>query len=210
MTPPDITVFIIEDDEAVARSLTRALRKRGYPVEDHRSAESFLAEFDALRCGCLLLDYGLPDMNGLELQNHLNEIGAHLPVIFITGHGGVPESVQAMKAGAVDFLLKPYKTAELIGKIEMALDLSRTWMRTAQDQEILKRSLNSLTEREKEIFELMMGNPDMASSKAIARALDISPRTADIHRARILTKTDCTSVADLVSRFMGKALGQQG
>ena len=124
MTQNQLTVFLVDDDEAIRLSLSRALAKRGYRVEAHASAASFLAAWSEERRGCLVLDYGMPGMNGLELQARLNAMGATLPVIFITGHGGVPESVQAIKGGALDFLEKPFRQAALIQRIEAGLALA--------------------------------------------------------------------------------------
>lgn len=195
------TVYVVEDDEVLSRALTRSLRKRGFSVEEFRSAEAFLEGVDGTRSGCLVLDYGLPEMNGLELQSHLNEIGISIPIIFITGHGGIPESVKAMRAGAIDFLEKPYKTANLISRIETAFEKSREIIKDVEAKRFLKNAINSLTAREQQVFDLLINDPNMASSKAIARALDISPRTADIHRSRVLSKTGCVSVVDLVKKF---------
>ncbi|CAM3064042.1 two component transcriptional regulator, LuxR family [Paracoccus aminovorans] len=199
MPDPILTVFVIDDDEDIRKSLQRALEKRGYAVESHASAASFLAGFDPRRAGCLVLDYGMPDMNGLELQSHLNQRGATIPVIFITGHGGVPESVQAIKAGALDFLEKPFRQGDLVERIETAFAIARD--RLARDEQARRQRarFERLTAREQEIVARMIDRPSEISSKELAAALGISPRTVDHHRARILEKMNVKSVAELIA-----------
>ncbi|WP_018001555.1 response regulator [Paracoccus sp. N5] len=199
MTDSPLTVFLIDDDEGIRRSLQRALEKRGYTVESHASAASFLAAYDPARQGCLLLDYGMPGMNGLELQRHLNLLGATIPVIFITGHGGVPESVQAIKAGAVDFLEKPFRQAHLVERIETAFAVARERLDLHEQDRRLRARFQSLTARELEIVQRMIARPSEISSKELAAALGISPRTVDHHRARILEKMNVKSVAELIA-----------
>lgn len=199
MTDFPLTVFLIDDDEDIRKSLQRALEKRGYAVESHASAASFLAAYDPARQGCLLLDYGMPDMNGLELQAHLNELGATIPVIFITGHGGVPESVQAIKAGAVDFLEKPFRQADLVERIETAFAIARDRLDLDERARDQRARFQRLTARELEIVERMIARPSEISSKELAMALGISPRTVDHHRARILEKMNVKSVAELIA-----------
>lgn len=199
MTDFPLTVFLIDDDEDIRKSLQRALEKRGYAVESHASAASFLAAYDPARQGCLLLDYGMPDMNGLELQAHLNELGATIPVIFITGHGGVPESVQAIKAGAVDFLEKPFRQADLVERIETAFAIARDRLNLDERARDQRARFQRLTARELEIVERMIARPSEISSKELAMALGISPRTVDHHRARILEKMNVKSVAELIA-----------
>lgn len=199
MTDFPLTVFLIDDDEDIRKSLQRALEKRGYAVESHASAASFLAAYDASRQGCLLLDYGMPDMNGLELQAHLNHLGATIPVIFITGHGGVPESVQAIKAGAVDFLEKPFRQSDLVERIETAFAIARDRLDVNERARDQRARFQRLTARELEIVERMLARPSEISSKELAMALGISPRTVDHHRARILEKMNVKSVAELIA-----------
>jgi len=203
LSDPRLTVFVVDDDEGIRASLGRALTKRGYTVETHATAQSFLAGYDGGAAGCLVLDYGMPDMNGLDLQSHLNATGATIPIIFITGHGGVPQSVQAIKGGAIDFLEKPFRHADLIERIETALAIAREAMtRAARGQEQRVR-FGRLTARELEIVERMVAEPAATSSKEIAAWLGISPRTVDHHRARILEKLQVRSVAELIALAKG-------
>jgi len=192
------TVFLVDDDSDIRRSLCRALVKRGFEVEAFSSATAFLEQYNPKVPGCLVLDYGMPKMNGLELQQKLLEQGHSIPIIFITGHGGIPESVQAMKSGAVDFLEKPFRQSVLMERISSAFEIDD--LRRAQDANLSEaRSVfERLTEREKEIARLMVSQPSDASSKELARHLDISPRTVDHHRARILEKMQVRSIAELV------------
>jgi len=198
MSTADPCVFIVDDDGDIRKSLSRALTKRGFVVEAFASALEFLAAYDSERPGCLVLDYGMPGMNGLELQTELNNRGYSIPIIFITGHGGVAESVQAIKSGAVDFLEKPFKQEVLDTQIRAAFEVDQTLR--AKDQSILRarQDFATLTDREREIANLIADHPSEASSKMIARRLDISPRTVDHHRARILEKMQIKSVAELV------------
>lgn len=193
------TVFIVDDDDDIRRSLTRGLEMRGYVVESFASPIEFLQQVSPLRTGCLLLDYGMPGMNGLELQQKLNVRGSTLPIIFLTGHGGVPESVQAIKAGALDFLEKPFRQSDLIERLEAAFQhLSERNARDGHSRNLRSR-LALLTAREREIAEWMLERPSEISSKEIAARLKISPRTVDHHRARILEKLQIKSVAELIA-----------
>lgn len=195
-------VFLVDDEADIRTSLSRALGLRGYKVEAFESAASFLAVYDKRTPGCLVLDYGMPDMDGLMLQKHLRENGVEIPTIFITGHGGVPESVQAMKMGALDFLEKPFKQSVLIERIEAAFDVALARYDQNQQSQALQARLAALTDREREIAHLMVTNAGRNSSKDIARDLDISPRTVDHHRARILEKMEVGSVAELVQMWV--------
>ncbi len=191
-------VFIVDDDESIRKSLERALKKRGFETISYASAFAFLEAFDPDQPGCLVLDHGMPDMTGLELQAHLISKGYSIPIIFITGHGGVPESVRAIQGGAVDFLEKPFRQDVLIERINAAFVLDAASRQDEGLQSSAREKFDRLTEREREIADLIARQPSDASSKLIARTLDISPRTVDHHRARILEKMEVRSVAELV------------
>ncbi|WP_299649155.1 response regulator transcription factor [uncultured Tateyamaria sp.] len=203
-------VFLVDDDADIRGSLSRALGLRGYIVKTFATAQDFLDTYDRDISGCLLLDYGMPEMNGLQLQKHLRDMGSQLPVIFITGHGGVPESVEAMKMGAVDFLEKPFKQSVLIERIEAALDTDRRRRAVAVQTSGIMARFQSLTDREKEISLLLATRTGQNSSKEIARQLGISPRTVDHHRARILEKMDVGTVAELVETSLRAGLVSDG
>ncbi|MWB78792.1 response regulator [Pseudooceanicola sp. 216_PA32_1] len=198
MSETERLVFIVDDDQDIRTSLTRALRQRGFAVEAFESARAFLAAFDGSRAACLVLDYGMPEVNGLELQEELNRLQWPLAVVFITGHGGVRESVQAMRGGAIDFLEKPFRQSELVERIESALDIARERHAAQASRQAFRTRFSRLTERETEIVEQVLANPAEASSKEIGLALGISPRTVDHHRARILEKLNVRSLVELV------------
>ena len=191
-------MFIVDDDQDIRTSLMRALGQRGYEVEAYDSASSFLAAYDGTRAGCVILDYGMPEMNGLELQVILNNKNWPLAVIFVTGHGGVPESVQAMKGGAVDFLEKPFRQSDLVERIDVALELAESRHAASASQNAIRARFERLTEREAEIVSHVLANPAEVSSKEIGLTLGISPRTVDHHRARILEKIEVRSLVELV------------
>lgn len=202
-------VFLVDDDEAIRLSLSRALSKRGFVVEPFDSASAFLDSYDPAVPGCLVLDYGMPGMNGLELQSELTRRGHAIPVIFITGHGGVPESVTAMKGGALDFLEKPFRQAVLIERIQSAFEVDQKARQTRLSQSDTRSRFETLTAREREIVAFMVENPSSTSSKEIGRTFDISPRTVDHHRARILEKMCVSSVVELVNIVVtGRLLGE--
>lgn len=202
----DPCVFIVDDDTDIRLSLSRALETRGFKTQTFASALAFLEAYDAEQSGCLILDYGLPEMSGLELQKILVERGYSIPTIFITGHGGVPESVEAMKWGAVDFLEKPFRQETLITQINAALRADEA---NRASQTLSRQTLQNfarLTDREREVLEFLVSNPAATSSKDVARHLDISPRTVDHHRARILEKMQVGSVVELVNLAIGTGL----
>lgn len=194
------TIYIVDDDNDIRTSLSRSLSKRGFKVESFKSAKKFLDFYDTDALGCLLLDYGMPELNGLGLQQHLIENDISIPIIFMTGHGGIPESVQAMKAGAVDFLEKPFKQNILIEAIQTAFEKAQTSVDQNETRKELKSKLELLTAREREVAEFMVLNSADTSSKYVSRHLDVSPRTVDHHRARILEKMDMNSISELIEK----------
>jgi len=198
MTNGAQTIFIVDDDESIRLSLGRSLRKRGFAVAAFDSAQAFLDQYTKGRPGCIILDYGMAGMNGLELQEKLVTDGQAPPIIFITGHGGIPESVQAMKAGAIDFLEKPFRTEVLIERIRQALKSNTTSSKNREKSVRAKIMLESLTARERQIVDMVVANPSSTTSKDIARTLEISPRTVDHHRARILEKLQASSMVEVI------------
>ncbi len=192
------TVFLIDDDKAVRSSLSRALHKRGFQLQTFETAVQFLDAYDPSQSGCLVLDYGLPQMDGLELQEVLANRGLNLPIIFISGHGGVRETVQAMKGGAIDFLEKPFRQDVLVECINTAFAADRQRREIERERKTALNRFAKLTQREKEVANFMIANPSSTASKEIGRELNISPRTVDHHRARILEKMEIRSVAELI------------
>jgi two-component system, LuxR family, response regulator FixJ len=191
----DKTVFVVDDDAAVRQGLRFMLRAAGYLAEAFPSARSFLEGYDPRRGGCLLLDVQMPEMSGFELQQRLNLRGWRIPVIFITGHGTVPQAIAAVKAGAFDFIEKPLREDTLLDAIERALH----WNDRAYEERLERASVQAraalLTPREGEVFKLIVtGEPN----KVIARHLGISFRTVELHRAHIVEKLQARSLSDLI------------
>jgi len=204
------TVFIVDDDPSIRRTLPRALKRRGYVVEAFGSAQAFLNSYAINKAGCLVLDLSMPGMDRLELQKVLQQRGFTIPIIFITGHGGVPESVKAVRAGAIDFLEKPFAPERLIERIEEAFNQDAQ-ARAKETQVVqLRKRFDRLTSREQEILDCLLAAPETVSSKSIAKSLGISHRTVEQHRARILQKTQTSSLPDLVilAQKVGITTGQ--
>jgi two-component system response regulator FixJ len=189
------TVFVVDDDDAVRTSLRLLLKSVGLPVETFGSAQEFLELFDADRAGCLVLDIRMPAMSGLELQQRLNEMHAIVPIVFITGHGDVPMAVEAMQYGAVDFIQKPFRDQDLIDRINQALEKDRDNRAGLRERDAIRRRMQQLTPREREVLELVTRG---RANKVIAADLNVSQRTVEIHRARAMEKMGASSLAHLV------------
>ena len=186
-------VCIVDDDESVRESLGELLDAAGYAVESFASAVRFLASEAPRRCACLVTDVRMPEMDGLALQEELVRRGQKFPVIVITGHGDVPLAVRAMRAGARDFIEKPFNHQHLLASIKQALEAPAEM--AAAPAPVVQERMAELTAREREVMDLMvLGHPN----KVIAKALDISFRTVEVHRTRILSKMQVRNVAELV------------
>ena len=192
-------VFIVDDDEAVRSSLRLLLKSVGLVPSALASAREFLDKYDPAQPGCLVLDVRMPEMSGLELQEQLNLKGAVLPVIFITGHGDVPMAVEAMQAGACDFLQKPFRDQDLIDRIQRALDKDRTNRAALDERTLIRERLQSLTPREREVLAMVTSGK---ANKIMAADLGVSQRTIEIHRARVMEKMSAASLAQLVRMVM--------
>jgi two-component system response regulator FixJ len=193
--PPERCVYIVDDDEAVRDSLSVLLESKAYAVRSFVSAAKFLAAAPSLPAGCLIVDIRMPEMDGLELQQRLVERGLNFPLIVITGHGEVPLAVRAMKAGAVDFIEKPFASEAILDSLDMAL--ARLAAPNEQDPAAVAAAtkLALLSPREREVLEgLLAGLPN----KTIAYDLAISPRTVEIHRARVMDKMGAHSLSELI------------
>jgi FixJ family two-component response regulator len=199
MNQDSARVYIVEDDEAVRESLQLVLESIGYRVAVYESANRFIDAWNPDMGGCLVLDIRMPGMNGMELQRRLNERNSILPIIFVTGHGDVPMAVEAMQQGAVDFVQKPYREQELLEKIERAFRLDSENRQGLQSQQDIAARLSSLTPRELEVLRLMI---EGKANKVIAIDLNISQRTVEIHRARVMEKLNANSLAHLVRMVM--------
>ncbi|SFR57979.1 two component transcriptional regulator, LuxR family [Marinobacter gudaonensis] len=195
MTDIQQTVFVVEDDEAVRDSLELLLKSDGKPVKTYESATAFLKDYSDKMAGCIVLDIRMPGMDGMELQKKLNEKHSILPIIFVTGHGDVPMAVDAMKEGAVDFIQKPYREEALLEKIEAALKQDLDQRKSLDEKQEIIRRIKSLTPREHEIMDRMIAGQ---ANKVIAIELEISQRTVEIHRSRVMHKMGTHSLAHLV------------
>jgi two-component system, LuxR family, response regulator FixJ len=189
------SVFVVDDDDAVRSSLRLLLKSVGLPAATFASAREFLATYEPDLPGCLVLDVRMPGMSGLELQQQLNLRGAVLPVIFITGHGDIPMAVEAMQHGAFDFLQKPFRDQDLIDRVQRALALDTANRAELREKVDIRRRLESLTPREREVLRLVsLGK----ANKVMAAELGVSQRTVEIHRARVMEKMGAGSLAQLV------------
>jgi two-component system response regulator FixJ len=187
-------IFVVDDDEAVRDSLALLLETVGLTVEPFASAADVLARCQTERPACVITDVRMPGMDGLELQKALSKLHADVPVIVVTGHGDVPLAVQAMKAGAVDFIEKPFSDDVILASIEAAAR-SRHVKKAGGASDIVGKRIARLTPREIEVFqELILGHPN----KVIAYHLNISARTVEIHRARVMEKMEARSLPELV------------
>jgi FixJ family two-component response regulator len=195
-------VFVVDDDEAVCRALTRLIRSAGYRVEGFGSASEFLESLPRTPgAACLVLDVQLPDLNGLDLQRELNAASASLPIIFITGHGDIAMTVSAMKAGATDFLVKPIGDTDLLRAIETALLISSQAVASRIELDSIRGRLARLTPREREVLALLA---DGRLNKQVAWELGIAEKTIKVHRARVMEKMEAHSLVEL-ARISDKA-----
>ena len=189
------TVFVVDDNAGVRKSLRALFESADLAVETYASAEEFLAVYDPDRAGCLLLDVRLRHGSGLDLQDELRRRKTTLPIIVLTGHGTVPTSVRALKAGAVDFLQKPAPPKVLLERVRTAIEVDRQTRATAAEGEVVAEQLAHLTPREREVMELLIAGK---TSKEIAAVLGVSVRTVEGHRRVVLSKTKVSSAAQLV------------
>jgi two-component system response regulator FixJ len=189
------TVFIVDDDEAVRDSLAFLMQSVGLQASCFDSADSFLQANPTQSVGCLLLDIRMPGMSGLELQGVLDERGIRLPVIFISGHADVPMAVRALKAGAFDFVEKPFNDQLLLDAVQRAIESNRQQRQSETQLNEWRALLATLTPREREVMELVV---DGLSNKAIGATLGVSLKTVEAHRARVMDKLKAGSISHLV------------
>lgn len=192
-------VYIVDDDDGMRRALTVLMTTVGYQAAAFARPSEFLAKYDPNQPGCLVLDVRMPEMSGLQVQQHLNRSGSILPVILITGHGDIPMAVQAMKDGAFDFLQKPFRDQDLLDRINAALKQDAENRESIERLADLRARVESLTPREREVMELVV---DGRANKVIAIDLGLSERTVEIHRANVMEKMGARSVAHLVKMHL--------
>jgi two-component system, LuxR family, response regulator FixJ len=193
------TVFVVDDDPGIRDSLSMLLRASGYATQDFESATSFLAGDAPNSVGCLIVDVQMPEMDGMALQKELVARRSPLQVIVMTGHAEIPIAVGAMKAGAVDFLEKPFDEPVLLESVRRALDRASTAGDQAKEARGAAARLALLTERERQVLDLIVAGK---ANKVIAHELSISPRTVEIHRARVMEKMNAGNLADLVRKAL--------
>jgi two-component system response regulator FixJ len=188
-------IHVVDDDEAIRESIEFLLDSAGMPVRTYESAAALLKRKDALEPGCILTDVRMPGLSGLELVEKLKELGVLHPVIVLTGHADVPLAVQAMKAGVVDFLEKPFDDEALLGAIRTACARARGMENQDAERVQLLHRLAQLTPRERDVFDAIVAGD---SNKAAALRLGISPRTVEIYRANVMAKMEARSLSELV------------
>jgi len=191
----DAVIAIVDDDQSVREGLTSLIRSAGLRIKSFASAPEFLDYLDADTPSCLVLDLQLPGLSGLDLQKRMAKVGPEIPIIFLTGHGNIPASVQAMKAGAIEFLTKPVDEQDLLRAIGEAVDRDRQTRRRHAEMRALQIRYESLTAREQEVMQQVISG---FLNKQIAAELNIAEYTVKIHRGRVMRKMNAESLADLV------------
>jgi len=194
--PP--TIFVVEDERETREVVRHLVESVSLHVEEYTSANAFLADFDPSRPGCLILDLRLPGMSGLELQAQLIALRAPLPIIMVTGHADVATAVEAMRAGALDFVEKPFQGQRLLDRIHQAITVDAQRRQHAAERHRVESLRAALTPREQQVVDLLV---DGHSPKEAARVLRISHKTVQIHRARAMEKLQVTGIAELVRQF---------
>jgi FixJ family two-component response regulator len=198
-------VFLVDDDPSVLRALSRLLRTAGYGARTFHSSREFLADHDPAVPGCLVLDLAMPGLNGLELQEALAASGSQRPIVFVSGHGDVSSSVQAMKAGAVDFLTKPVSEENLLAAVGRAIARDRRMRQAWAELQAIGARLATLTPREREVLEHVVAG---RLNKQIAADLGTVEKTIKVHRSRMMEKMGVRSLADLVRIAERSGFGQ--
>ncbi|MCX8568125.1 MULTISPECIES: response regulator FixJ [Hyphomicrobiales] len=203
MDKGESVVHVVDDEEPVRKSLAFLLTMSGYTVRQHESAVAFLSVAPTIRNGCLVTDLRMPDVDGIELLQRLRQLSSTIPAIVITGHGDVPLAVEAMKAGAFDFIEKPFKDDVLISAVDRAI-ASIGRQAVHEDISAIRARAALLSDREREVFvAVVAGLPN----KTIAYDLDISPRTVEVHRANVMSKMEARSLPELVRMAIEAGLG---
>lgn len=204
---PTPTVYVLDDEPDMVKALTRLLRAKRFVVRGFTSAQAFLEAFQPQETACLVLDVAMPELNGLELQRRLTYRGFFTPIVFLTGHGDIPMSVRAIKAGATDFLTKPVNAAALVAAVRSALQVAEIRRQRFAETEMWKARLASLTPREREVMEHVVAGQ---LNKQIAADLGTGEQNIKLHRAHIMQKMRVESLADLVRAAERLGVGKSG
>jgi len=203
-----LSVCLVDDDAGIRNSLRLVLKDADIPITSFTGGQDFLDNFDPSGVGCILLDVRMPGMTGLELQEILKERGVAVPIILLTGHADVPLAVDAVHAGAMDVLEKPFKEDVLLESVEKAFSMYEELQKRSQDKGVIVERIERLTRREREVLDLMVAGK---KNKDIAEELGISPKTLDIHRSKVMEKMEARTVADLVRwRLFERTAGKIG
>jgi len=205
MSATGSTVYLLDDEPGLVKALTRLLTAEGFAVQGYTSVKAFSEAYQPGSVSCLILDVAMPELNGLELQQQLTRAGIVQPIVFLTGHGDIPMSVKAIKAGAVDFLTKPVKDIDLIRAVRAALRRAAEQCEQLTDVALLRQRYSSLTPREGEVMAHVVAGQ---LNKQVAGALGIGEHTIKVHRARIMEKMAVESLADLVRAAERLGLGK--
>jgi two-component system response regulator FixJ len=192
-------VYIVDDEFAIRDSLTMLIESTSQSVRSYESAEAFLNDYDPDQPGCLILDVRMPLMSGLDLQTELSKRGIIIPIIFISGNAEIPDTAKAFRAGAVDFLEKPFDSELLLERIEEAIKIDIEFREDLVKRRRIQDRINHLTAREKEVLSLIVKS---CSNKKTAKILNISSRTVDVHRANIMDKMQAENIAELITMVM--------
>ena len=200
------TVFLVDDEPGMLKALTRLLEAEGFAVRAFTSAKTFLESYHAEALGCVVLDVAMPELDGLELQQRLTQSGVLLPIVFLTGHGDIPMSVRAVKAGALDFLTKPVKDVDLLRAVRAALQRAAEQRELIRETALLHQRYSGLTPREREVMAHVVAGE---LNKQVADALGIGEHTIKVHRSRIMEKIGVQSLADLVRAAERLGLGKK-
>ena len=195
MSTPGGIVYVLDDEPEIVKAITRLLRVRRFDVRGFTSVPCFLAAYRPESNACLVLDVAMPELDGLKLQQHLTHQGILIPIIFLTGHGDIPMSVRAIKAGATDFLAKPVDAAVLVGAVRDALQIAEIRWRAAAETEALTARMASLTPRQREVMEHIVAGQ---LNKQVAYDLGTGEQNIKLHRAQIMRKMGVDSLAELV------------
>lgn len=206
MSAPCGTVFLLDDEAGMVRALTRLLSVEGFTVRGFTSARAFLDSCPTEEPSCLVLDVAMPELDGLELQRRLTEAGNLMPIVFLTGHGDIPMTVQAIKAGAVDFLTKPVNDTDLLRAVRSALQRAVEQRESISEMALLRERCSHLTPREREVMEHVVRGQ---LNKQIAAELGIGAHSIKIHRSRVMEKMEVESLADLVRAATRLGVGRK-